>query len=105
MLEHPDHLLIHPPARQEPVPLEIGWIVPVFSDDHDAIDRKVRPPKLDRLTDGLVDGDVLRLGDFLAQEACFKLVDVDRDDVHSRRRVCALPPVTVHQLGDDPVRM
>src|SRR5687768_7114144 len=26
LLENPDHLLIDPPARQEPVALEIGWI-------------------------------------------------------------------------------
>src|SRR5690348_7553467 len=33
LLENPDNLLINPPARQEPVALEIGWIIAVFCDD------------------------------------------------------------------------
>src|SRR5215218_904306 len=37
LLEDPDNLLVHPPARQEPVPSEIGWIIPVFSDDDDTV--------------------------------------------------------------------
>src|SRR6185437_16716190 len=33
LLEDLDHLLVDPPARQEPVSFEIGWIVAVFADD------------------------------------------------------------------------
>src|ERR1051326_3932383 len=47
LLENPDNLLINPPARQEPVTLEIGWIIPVFSDDDNTVHRKFLPPKCD----------------------------------------------------------
>ncbi len=40
LLEDPDNLLVNPPARQEPVPLEIGWIIPMFTDDDNTIHRK-----------------------------------------------------------------
>ena len=45
LLENPDNLLVDPPARQEPVPLEIGWILPVFSDYDNTIHRKFRSPQ------------------------------------------------------------
>ena len=60
LLEDPDNVLVHPPARQEPVPLEIGWIVPVFSDYDNTIDRKFGSSKLDGLTYGLIDRYVFR---------------------------------------------
>src|SRR3954452_15988250 len=50
LLENPDNLLIHPPARQEPVALEIGWIVPVFCYDDHTIHREFLPPKCDSLS-------------------------------------------------------
>src|SRR6185503_11028873 len=93
LLEGPDNLLVHPPARQQPVSLEIGWIVSVFSDYDDTIYRKFGSAKPDGLTYGLMDGYLFRRAYFLAQQACFILMDVNRDDVHSRRRVNALPPI------------
>ena len=49
------------------MPLEIGGIVPVFSDDDHTIHRKFRPPKLDGLTYRLIDRYVFRFAYFLAQ--------------------------------------
>src|SRR5437588_516163 len=56
LLENPDHLLIYPPARQEPVALEIGWIVSVFSDDDNTIHRKFFPPTCYSLSYCLING-------------------------------------------------
>ncbi len=105
LLENPDNLLIYPPARQEPVALEIGWIVPVFSDDDNTIHRKFPPPTGDSLSYCLIDGNVFRFAYFLTQSACVKLMNVSGHNIHPCRSVGALPPIAVHQLANDPVRM
>src|SRR5688572_9779869 len=82
LIENPDNLLVHPPARQEPVPLEIGWIIPVFSDDDNTIHRKFPPPKCDSLSHCLIDGNVFRFAYFLTQSACVKLMNVNGHNIH-----------------------
>src|SRR6185436_9157450 len=76
LLENPDNLLIDPPARQEPVTLEIGWIVPVFPDDDHTIHRQFLPAECDSLANCLIDGNILRLADFLTQSARVQLMNV-----------------------------
>src|ERR1700760_1889661 len=67
LLEDPDNLLVNPPTRQEPVPLEISWIIPMFTDYDDTIHGKFAPPKRYGLTDCLIDGNVFCFAYFLAQ--------------------------------------
>jgi hypothetical protein len=100
-----DNLLVDPPARQEPVPLEIGWIIPVFSDYHDTIHSKFLTSKSDGFINCLKDRDAFRFAYLLTQLACVKLMDVNRHHVHPRRSVGALPPIAVQKLGYDPVGM
>src|SRR5689334_1378327 len=71
-LEDPDNLLINPPARQEPVALEIGWIVAVFCDDDHTVHRKFLPAKCDSLSYCLIDRNIFRFAYFLTQFACIK---------------------------------
>src|SRR5688572_3264786 len=71
LLENPDNLLVDPPARQEPLPFEIGWIFPVFSDDDNTIHRKFLLPKRDGFTYSVKDRNAFRFAYFLTQSAFF----------------------------------
>ena len=66
-LEDPDNLLVDPPARQEPMPLEVSWIIPMFTNDDNTIHSKFAPPKCYGLLDWLIDGNILCFAYFLAQ--------------------------------------
>src|SRR5688572_26460213 len=67
LFENPDNLLIHPPARQEPLPFEVRWIFSVFSDDDNAIDSKLLAPKRNGLAYLFKDRNVFCLAYFLTQ--------------------------------------
>src|SRR5215831_16901206 len=82
LLEYPDNLLIYPPARQEPVTLEIGWIVPVFCDDDNTVDRKFLSAQCDSLSYCLIDGNAFRFAYFLTQSAGVKLMNVCGHNIH-----------------------
>ena len=77
----------------------------MFSDDDNTIHRKFLPPERDGFTYCVKDRNAFRFAYFLTQSAFFKLMDVNGHNVHPRRSVGALPPITVQQLGYDPVRM
>ena len=87
------------------MPLEIGRIIPMFCNDNNAIHRKFLTAKSDGFPYCFKDGNVFRFAYFLGKQACIQLMDVNGHHIHSRRSVCALPPITVYQLVYDPVRM
>ena len=105
LLENPDNLLVEPPARIVFLPFEIAMINPVFSDEDNTIHRKFLPPEREGFTYCVEDRNAFRFAYFLSQSAFFKLMDVNGHNVHPRRSMGALPPITVQQLGYDPVRM
>src|SRR5690606_24722040 len=101
----PDNLIVDPPARQEPVPLEIGWIITVFCYYDNAIHCKFLPSKRNGFADRLKDRNTFRFSDLLAEYACVMLVHVNRCNFHPGGGVGTIPPITVNQLVHDPVRM
>src|SRR5580658_5735265 len=105
LLENADNLLVEPPARIIFLSFEIAMVNPVFSDQDNTIHRKFLPPEREGLTYGVTDRNVFRFAHFPAQSAFLKLMDVNGHYVHPRRSMGALPPITVQQLGYDPVRM
>jgi len=105
LLENLDHLLIDPPTWQEPVPFEIGWIIPMFADDDDTIHRQFFPAKRDGFPDRFKDWNIFRFAYFLTQQARVELIYVNGYHIHPRRSGGAVPPITVDQLVYDPVRM
>ncbi len=50
LLENLDDLLVDPPARQKPVSLEIGWIIPVLCNDDNTIHSEFLAAKRDGFT-------------------------------------------------------
>src|SRR5688572_25529541 len=65
LLKNFNNLLIDPPARQHPLPFEVGWIFPVFSYNDNAINRKFLTSKRNGLANCFEDGNVFRLANFL----------------------------------------
>src|SRR5690348_1128209 len=95
LLENPDNLLIEPPARIVCLPFEIRMIMPVFSDQDNTIHRKFLPPKRDGFTYRVKDRNAFRFAHFPTQSAFLELVDENGHNVHPRRSMGALPPITV----------
>jgi len=79
--------------------------MPVFSDQDNTIHRKFRSRERDSFTYCVKDRNAFRFANFLAQYAFLKLMDVNGHNVHPRRSMGALPPITVQELGYDPVRV
>ena len=82
LLENLNDLLIDPPARQKPAPLEIGWITPVLCNDDNTVHSEFFPAKGDCFINCFEDGNVLRFAYFLSQQACIKLMDVHGYHLH-----------------------
>src|SRR5690606_356887 len=57
LLKNPDNLIVDPPARQEPVPLEILWVITVFRHNDNPIHSKFFSPQRNSFADGLKDGN------------------------------------------------
>src|SRR4051794_3241828 len=95
LLENPDNLLIEPPARIVFLPFEIAVINPVLSDKHDAIHRKLLAPECQGFTYCVKYRNAFRFAHFLSQSAFLKLMDVNGHNVHPRRSMGPLPPITV----------
>src|SRR4051812_4330767 len=65
LLKHPDDLLIEPPARIVFLPFEIGMVIPVFSDQDNAIHCKFLSAERDSFRYGVEDRNAFRFADFL----------------------------------------
>ena len=70
-------------------------INPVFSDQDNTIHRKFFSPEREGFTYRVKDRNAFRFAYFLTQSAFLKLMDVDGHNVHMRRSMGALPPITV----------
>ena len=105
LLKDIDHLLVEPPTRVVFLPNQVVVIDAVLAHQDNAIDGQIAAPKREGLFDGFEDGHAFGLADVLPERAFVHLVDVAGGDIDARWGMGALPPVAVHELGDDPIGM